>query len=77
MIYQEQHIRHKEEQLQLIDYTGWLNGIYIINAIQTALDPKKAKYYNQPMFEKKEEKSLSQEEKFLLWIDDFNRRFEE
>lgn len=70
-------MKKSQEQIRLIDYTSWLNGLYIVNAVQTAFNPKKAKYPKTPMFQEEEKKSLSQEEQFLLWVDEFNKRYED
>lgn len=75
-IYQDAYIQNKEEEYKSADYRAWLEGAYILRSIQCALSPKKIKYYEKP-FTAEEKSTLSDEEKFLLWVEEFNRRFEE
>nr|WP_238725263.1 hypothetical protein [Diplocloster agilis]MBU9745736.1 hypothetical protein [Diplocloster agilis] len=60
----------------MIDYTAWLHGAYILNAVQSALNPKKVKYPKSPINVKEKETPLSETEKFKLWVMEFNKRFE-
>lgn len=76
-IYQEEYNRRVEEKAKLIDETAWLNGMYVIHAVRTALSPKKAKYPDKPYMQQEKVEPLSEEEKFKLWVADFNKRFEE
>lgn len=46
------------------------------SAVASALN-KNNKYFDKPISELSEEKQLSDEEKFKLWIAEFNSRFEE
>lgn len=75
-IYQEDYRRKIEERQKLMDYEAWLRGQYQMASIGAALS-KKCKYPKQPFSMQEEEKGLSEEDKFLLWVDEFNRRFEE
>lgn len=75
-IYQESYKKSLEEKQKVIDYEAWLHGQYQIASIGAALS-KKCKYPDKPVSMKQEEKSLSDEEQFLLWVDEFNRRFDE
>lgn len=74
-IYQEAYKKSLEEKQQIIDYEAWLHGQYQMASIGASLS-KKCKYPKLPFSMKEEEKGLSEEEQFLLWVDEFNRRFE-
>lgn len=74
-IYQETYIKKLEEQRELINYTAWIQGQYNLTSIGAAMS-KKVKYPQKPFGFKEKNKGLGGEEKFLLWIDEFNRRFE-
>lgn len=71
-IYQEEYL-NKQKQM---DYNLWSLGIYMQSAVASALN-KNNKYFDKPISELLEEKQLSDEEKFKLWIAEFNSRFEE
>lgn len=75
-IYQREYKRSLEERQQIIDYEAWLRGQYQIASIGAALS-RKCKYPTSPFSMQEEEKGLSEEEQFLLWVDEFNRKFDE
>ncbi len=69
-----------KDKLSQEDYNAWRQGAYIKLAVGSILFSKKCKYPENPFSlvdESGEQKSLSEEEKFILWIDEYNRRFEE
>jgi hypothetical protein len=74
--YQEAHIAKVKEQLQVINYSAWFQGQYTMMSIG-AIFGKHVKYPQKPFELGKKEPAISQEEKFKLWIAEFNRRFEE
>lgn len=66
-----------EKKIQQEDYNAWIQGAYIEAAIGSALS-KKVKYPEKPFSQVSSvKKEISPEEQFLLWIDNFNKRFEE
>ena len=75
-VYQEDYMRRKKEEMQLLDVSAYYQGIYTMRAVSACLS-KKASYPKQPLSLQKSEKPLSQEERFKLWVDEFNRRFED
>lgn len=75
-IYQEQHIKKMEEQRDMMNLSAWLQGQYQVLAISTALNGKKCKYPDKPFELTGKNSGLSQEENFLLWVNEYNRRFE-
>lgn len=75
MLYQDVRIEEIKKEYEQADYTAWLNGAYVLRAIQTAISPKKVKYFEQPFSYEGEREELSEEEKFLLWVEEFNHRF--
>lgn len=74
-IYQQEYIKKQKEQAKLMDYMAWLSGSYIINAVQTALMPKKARYPQSPRSQEFPE--LSGEERFKEWVQEFNAQHDE
>lgn len=75
-IYQDEFIKKENEKYKLIDYSSWLSGSYIVNAIQTALNPKKVKYISKPQSECKKQEPISESEKFKLWVAAFNKKMD-
>lgn len=74
-IYQENYIESLKEKEKMMDYEAWLYGQYQAAAISAAMN-KKNKYPRQPVsFQEENSEQLSGEEQFILWIDQFNRRF--
>ena len=63
-----------KEQLQLTNYSAWLYGRYQLLAIGAAMS-KRCKYPTEPFYTEEKE-VLNGEERFKLWIGEFNRKFE-
>lgn len=74
-VYQDAYIKKTEEQIEMSNSLAWLQGQYNMMSIGAAMN-KKCKYPQKPLNLKNTENDISGEEKFLLWIDEFNRRFE-
>lgn len=74
-MYQDNYIKEKEEQLKLLDVTAYYNGLYVHHAIAACFN-KRAKYPKKPYSLVEKEKPLSAEEKFKLWVAEYNKRFE-
>lgn len=72
MVYQDVYNQKIKEQAELIDFTAWRNGMYIVAAVQAALMPKKVKYPEAPLSQKVKQEQLSAEEEFILWAAEFN-----
>lgn len=65
-----------QKRLEQDDYNAWLHGCYIREAIGSCMD-KNCKYPKQPLgMNPAEQKELSGEEQFLLWIDSYNRSYD-
>lgn len=75
-MYQDEYIREKEEHVKMLDISAYFNGLYVRQAISSCIS-KRAKYPEKPFSIVKKEKPLSEEEKFKLWVAEFNKRFEE
>lgn len=56
----------------MMDYEAWLHGQYQMASIGAALS-KKCKYPDRPISMRDEQNKISEEDKFILWIDAFNR----
>lgn len=74
-IYQDVHVAKMKEQMQIVNYTAWLQGQYNIASIGAAMS-KNAKYPKKPLALEQQDSGMSGEEKFKLWIQEFNKRFE-
>lgn len=75
-MYQDTYIKEKEEQIKLMDVAAYYQGLYVHQAIASCFN-KNAKYPKTPYSLVEKEKPLSPEEKFKLWIEEFNRKFDE
>lgn len=76
-IYQESKQKELEEQSKLMDYSAWLNGVYVAKAIGSCFS-NKVKYPVNPItLQQHPDADLSETEKFKLWIAEFNSRFDE
>ena len=75
-VYQEAYIGRMEEQIDLNNRLAWLQGQYNMLSIGASMS-KKCKYPKEPFNLKEKNSALSGEEKFLLWVDEFNRKFGE
>lgn len=75
--YQDIYKKSLEEKQQLVDYEAWLHGQYQMASIGAAFS-KKCKYPEKPFgVKQKEEMELTAEERFMVWIDAYNRKYEE
>ena len=74
-MYQAEYIRDKEDQIKLLDISAYYNGLYVQQAVASCLS-KKNKYPSKPISLVKKEQPLSEEEKFKLWVQEFNKRFD-
>ena len=75
-VYQETFHKQLEEQLELVNWTAWIQGQYHVASIAAALGGRKNKYPKKPFKIFDNEAQMSGEESFLLWIDEYNRKFE-
>lgn len=75
-MYQEEYIREKEEQIKLLDVSAYYQGLYVQQAIASCFS-KKAKYPKKPLSLMPKKKALSGEEQFKLWVQEYNKRFDE
>lgn len=69
-----------KDRLSQEDHYAWRQGAYIKLAVGSILFGRKCKYPENPFSLTAgdgEHTGLSDEEKFVLWIDEYNRRFEE
>lgn len=67
----------KEEESKRMDFQAWLAGVYVRDAVASALVGKKHKYPENPYAMQTVSHEMSGEEKFKLWAMEFNRRFED
>lgn len=83
-IYQDVFIKNRKEEFEKIDYTAWLNGRYISEAIGSCFS-KKAKYPTQPYSYKnlEQNENISDDlraeiaaKKFEAFAEVFNKKFE-
>lgn len=75
-LYQSEYVREKEEQIKLLDVSAYYNGLYVQQAIASCFS-KKAKYPQKPFSLMPQKKAISKEERFKLWIQEYNRKFDE
>lgn len=75
-LYQENFIKEKEEQIKLLDVAAYYQGLYVQQAIASCFS-KKVKYPEKPLSLIEKQVPLSGEEKFRLWVEEYNRRFDE
>lgn len=66
----------KDEDNKIMDLHAWLAGMYVREAVVSALAGRKHKYPEKPYVMQNVSQELSGEEKFKLWAAEFNRRFE-
>lgn len=69
-------MQEKEEQVQLLDVAAYYQGLYVQMAIASCFS-KRGKYPKRPLSMEPKEEPMSGEEKFRLWVMEFNKRFEE
>lgn len=68
-----------QKRIEMDDYNAWMLGSYIRAAVGSVLDGKRCKYPEKPLgasAREGENDRLSAENKFILWVDAFNRGFE-
>ena len=75
-MYQDNYIKQKEEELKLLDVAAYYQGMYVHQAIASCFN-KQAKYPQRPYSLVEQETPISPEEKFKLWIAEYNKRFDE
>lgn len=73
--YQDAYIEQKKQEIQLLDAAAYYQGMYVQQAIAACFS-KSVKYPNKPYSLVEKEKTLTPEEKFKLWIAEFNSKFE-
>lgn len=69
-------MQEKEERVQLLDVAAYYQGLYVQMAIASCFS-KRGKYPKRPLSMEPKEEPMSGEEKFRLWVMEFNKRFEE
>jgi len=79
-IYQDAYNQQLQEKYDDINYSGWIAGQYMICAIQNVLEPKKAKYPEEPFLNQAKsdveaERSDVAAIRFEEYIDVFNKQF--
>lgn len=74
-MYQDNFLKEKEEQIKLLDASAYLNGLYVQQAISSCFN-KKAKFPQKPLSLAEKKKPLSGEDKFKMWIEQYNKKFE-
>lgn len=75
-MYQDNYIKEKKEQLQMLDVAAYYQGLYVHRAIASCFN-KRVKYPEKPYSLVKKEKPLTETDRFKLWIAGFNRNFKE
>lgn len=75
---QKEYLKSIEADYEKINYSAWLHGKYIISSIQMALNPKKAKYPENPFGKEEETQQYPeiQARKFEDWASVFNKKFQ-
>lgn len=74
--YQNAYIEQKKQEMQMLDVAAYYQGLYVHQAVAACFN-KHTKYPKKPYSLVEKEKPLSPEEKFKLWIEEFNRKFDE
>lgn len=76
-IYQKEYEKERQEEADMIDYTAWLHGAYVFQAINAALS-KNGKYPEEALSmseEEKEEDSSVAAMRFADWANAANKAF--
>lgn len=73
---QKAYLQEKEEQVRFLDVAAYYQGLYVQMAIASCFS-KRGKYPKRPLSMEPKEEPMSGEEKFRLWVMEFNKRFEE
>ena len=74
--YQDAYIEQKKQEIKLLDAAAFYNGLYVQQAVAACFS-KKAKYPKQPLSVAQNAKPLSDAERFKMWVQEYNKRFEE
>ena len=75
-LYQKAYLQEKEEQVRFLDVAAYYQGLYVQMAIASCFS-KRGKYPKRPLSMEPKEEPMSGEEKFRLWVMEFNKSFEE
>ncbi len=75
-IYQDSYKKKREEQMELGNWYAWIQGQYQMASIAAAIGGRKQRYPQKPFAIFENGTQISGEEKFLLWVEEYNRRFE-
>lgn len=65
----------KEDENKIMDLQAWLTGVYVREAVASALAGRKHKYPEKPYAMQTASHEMSGEKKFKLWAMEFNKRF--
>lgn len=74
--YQDAYMEQKKQEMQMLDAAAYYQGLYVHRAVAACFN-KHTKYPKKPYSLVEKKKTLSPEEKFKLWIAEFNKRFED
>ena len=74
-MYQKDYLNKRESRYEEMNYSNWLQGLYIRDAIQNALHGRKAKYPDKPY--SKDEEDIDIYEKFRRSMRAMNERMQE
>ena len=74
-IYAKEHEKGMQRQADLLDYSAWLNGLYVLRAIDAAIDNKSK--YPEERFGVSQKEAVEQSDvasiRFGEWIKVFNK----
>lgn len=74
-IYRKEHEKQMQEKVNMIDYTAWKNGLYVMKAVAVCVNGKN-KYPDRPIEMKNGEQIPDSEIaaiKFGAWAEAFNK----
>ena len=75
MIYRDEYEKEEQKKVDLIDYTAWLNGLYVLRAIGAAIDNKSK--YPEERFGASQKEAVEQSDvasiRFGEWVKAFNK----
>lgn len=74
--YQDAYIEQKKQEMKMLDAAAFYNGLYVQRAIASCFN-KSARYPEKPLSLLEQQEPLSAAEKFKLWVEEFNRNFDE
>lgn len=78
-IYRKEHEKQMQEKVNMIDYTAWKNGLYVMKAVAVCVNDKN-KYPDRPYgFEIEEQIPDGEVDaiKFGAWANAFNKGLEQ